>query len=147
VARSTLAKKIVSLLAPLSFEEALEVTKIHSIPGLLPANQALVATRPYGSPHHSVSDAGLIRGGSIPKLGEVRQCSQAATGPRHGTHQYLEELRRLSDGLGGPALGLGLIKRELSAAAGCELFHTPSVILLTVELGTRLYNRALAIPD
>jgi hypothetical protein len=66
-----LAKWIVSILPPLSFEEALEVTKIHSISGLLPANQALVTTRPFRSPHHSVSDAGLIGGGSLPRPGEV----------------------------------------------------------------------------
>jgi magnesium chelatase family protein len=55
-----LAKRIVSILPSLSFEEALEVTKIHSLSGLLPANQALVTTRPFRSQHHSVSDAGLI---------------------------------------------------------------------------------------
>src|SRR4029077_3573816 len=55
----------------LSFEEALGRTKIHSISGLLPANAALVTTRPFRSPHHSVSDAGLIGGGSIPRPGEV----------------------------------------------------------------------------
>jgi magnesium chelatase family protein len=69
--KTMLAKRIVSILPSLSFEEALEVTKIHSISGLLPANQALVTTRPFRSPHHSVSDAGLIGGGSIPRPGEV----------------------------------------------------------------------------
>jgi magnesium chelatase family protein len=66
-----LAKRIVSILPPLSFEEALEVTKIHSISGLLPANAALVTTRPFRSPHHSVSHACLIGGGSIHKPDEA----------------------------------------------------------------------------
>jgi magnesium chelatase family protein len=55
-----LAKRIVTILLSLSFEEALECTQIHSISGLLPANAALVTTRPFRSPHLSVSDAGLI---------------------------------------------------------------------------------------
>jgi magnesium chelatase family protein len=66
-----LAKRIVTILPPLSFEEALECTKIHSISGLLPANAALVTTRPSRSPYHSVSNAGLIDGGSIPRPVEV----------------------------------------------------------------------------
>ena len=69
--KTMLARRIATILPPLSFEESLECTKIHSISGLLPANAALVTTRPFRSPHHSVSDAGLIGGGSIPRPGEV----------------------------------------------------------------------------
>ncbi|MDX9753884.1 MAG: YifB family Mg chelatase-like AAA ATPase [bacterium] len=69
--KTMLAKRIPSILPPLSFEEALETTKIHSIHGSLPLDQALIATRPYRSPHHTVSDAGLIGGGAIPHPGEV----------------------------------------------------------------------------
>jgi magnesium chelatase family protein len=60
--KTMLAKRIVTILSPLSFEEALECTRIHSISGLLPANAALITPLPFRSPHHSVSDASLIGG-------------------------------------------------------------------------------------
>ena len=60
-----------SILAPLSFEEALETTKIHSVAGVLDAAQGLVTQRPFRSPHHTISDAGLIGGGIVPRPGEV----------------------------------------------------------------------------
>lgn len=69
--KTMLAKRLPSILPPMSFEEALETTKIHSIHGSLPNNRALIATRPFRSPHHSVSDAGLIGGGVFPHPGEV----------------------------------------------------------------------------
>ncbi|HEV2618491.1 MAG TPA: ATP-binding protein, partial [Acidobacteriaceae bacterium] len=58
-------------LAPLRFEEALETTKIHSVAGVLDADRGLVTHRPFRSPHHTISDAGLIGGGMIPRPGEV----------------------------------------------------------------------------
>jgi magnesium chelatase family protein len=69
--KTMLAKRLPSILAPLSFEEALETTKIHSVAGVLDAEQGLVTHRPFRSPHHTISDAGLIGGGMIPRPGEV----------------------------------------------------------------------------
>lgn len=69
--KSMLAKRISSILPPLTFEEALETTKIHSISGLLDPETPIITKRPFRSPHHTISSAGLTGGGSIPKPGEV----------------------------------------------------------------------------
>src|SRR5690349_18257179 len=67
--KTMLARRLPSILPPLSFDEALEATKLYSIAGLLPAGRALLARRPFRAPHHSISDAGLIGGGSVPRPG------------------------------------------------------------------------------
>ncbi|HEY3266366.1 MAG TPA: YifB family Mg chelatase-like AAA ATPase [Armatimonadota bacterium] len=69
--KTMLARRMPTILPPLTLDEALEVTKIYSIAGQLPSNTALLTTRPFRSPHHTISYAGLIGGGSYPKPGEV----------------------------------------------------------------------------
>jgi magnesium chelatase family protein len=69
--KTMLAKRIPSVLPPMSFEESLETTRIHSVTGLLPAGIGLISERPFRHPHHTISDAGLVGGGSVPRPGEV----------------------------------------------------------------------------
>ncbi len=69
--KSMLAKRIPSILPPLTFEESLETTKIHSISGLLTEDEPIITKRPFRSPHHTISAAGLAGGGTIPHPGEV----------------------------------------------------------------------------
>jgi magnesium chelatase family protein len=69
--KTMLARRLPTILPDMTVPEALETTKIHSVAGILEDNTALVATRPFRAPHHTVSDAGLIGGGRIPKPGEV----------------------------------------------------------------------------
>ncbi len=69
--KSMLAQRIATIMPPLSEEEAIETTKIHSIAGLLDARRAFLTTRPFRSPHHTISDAGLLGGTSNPQPGEV----------------------------------------------------------------------------
>jgi magnesium chelatase family protein len=69
--KTMLAMRIPTILPPMSLEEAIETTRIHSVAGVLEDSRGLVGTRPYRSPHHTISDAGLIGGGAIPRPGEV----------------------------------------------------------------------------
>lgn len=69
--KSMLSKRLPSILPSLTFDEALEVTKVHSIAGLIPNDTSLITTRPFRSPHHTISAVGLSGGGTYPRPGEI----------------------------------------------------------------------------
>ena len=69
--KTMLARRLPTILPPLSLHEALETTKIHSVAGSLPVNASLISTRPFRSPHHTISDVALVGGGSNPMPGEI----------------------------------------------------------------------------
>ncbi len=69
--KTMLAKRLPTILPPLSLQEALETTKIHSVAGKLPENATLISKRPFRSPHHTISDAALVGGGTNPQPGEI----------------------------------------------------------------------------
>jgi magnesium chelatase family protein len=82
--KTMLARRLPSILPSMSLEEALETTKIHSVAGTLPSGRSLLTVRPFRAPHHTISDAGLIGGGSSPRPGEVSLA--------HGGVLFLDEL-------------------------------------------------------
>jgi magnesium chelatase family protein len=69
--KTMLAKRMPSILPPLNLKEALETTKIHSVAGKMGGNNGLITIRPFRSPHHTISDAGLVGGGTYPQPGEI----------------------------------------------------------------------------
>ncbi len=69
--KTMLAQRLPTILPPLSLYEALETTKIHSVAGVLPSDTALITTRPFRSPHHTISDVALVGGGTHPSPGEI----------------------------------------------------------------------------
>jgi len=69
--KTMLARRIPTILTDMTFEEALQTTRIHSVMGLIRSGQPLLATRPFRSPHHTLSDVAMVGGGQIPKPGEV----------------------------------------------------------------------------
>ena len=66
-----LARRLPTILPNLNFEEALEITKIHSVAGEIKSDQPIILNRPFRAPHHNISNSALIGGGAIPKPGEI----------------------------------------------------------------------------
>jgi magnesium chelatase family protein len=69
--KTMLARRLHTILPPLTFEESLETSKVYSVMGIMPDGHGVITSRPFRAPHHTISDAGLIGGGQIPKPGEV----------------------------------------------------------------------------
>lgn len=82
--KTMLAKRLPSILPPMSLKEALETTKIHSVVGRVKANSGLMSQRPFRSPHHTISNVALVGGGSYPQPGEISLC--------HNGVLFLDEL-------------------------------------------------------
>ncbi len=74
--KTMLAKRIPTIMPNLTLEEAIEITKIHSVTGILPPHEGIIATRPFRDPHHTISNVALAGGGSIPKPGEISLAHQ-----------------------------------------------------------------------
>src|SRR3989442_12285922 len=104
--KTMLARRLPTILPKMSLDEALETTKIHSVAGVLPLGESLVARRPFRAPHHTISDAGLIGGGSYPPPGEVISAHRGVLFPAQ-VPQFckngLEELRPPLGVRGGPS--------------------------------------------
>jgi magnesium chelatase family protein len=125
--KTMLARRLGTILPPLSFDEALETTKIHSVAGLLGASKPLVTERPFRAPHHTISQAGLVGGGSIPQPGELSLA--------HNGVLFLDELpefpRPVLETLRQP-----LEERTLTISRAAMALEFPCAILLVCALNS-----------
>jgi magnesium chelatase family protein len=125
--KTMLAKRLPSILPPMTFEEIIQVTQIYSVAGVL-KDRGAVGERPFRSPHHTISDAGLIGGGSIPKPGEVSLA--------HNGVLFLDELpefrKRVLDDLRQP-----LEDRKVTISRALMSVSFPSSFMLVAAMNPR----------
>lgn len=123
--KTMLAKRLASILPPLTLHEALETTKIHSVSGRLSSNASLLTTRPFRSPHHTISDAALVGGGGVPQPGEISLA--------HNGVLFLDELpefqRRALEVLRQP-----LEDREVTIARAKQSIDFPANFMLIASM-------------
>ena len=111
--KTMLAKRLPSILPAITLDEALETTKIHSVIGLISSRSAIVGTRPFRSPHHTISDVALIGGGSFPRPGEVSLA--------HNGVLFLDELSEFHRNVLEVVSQLYLIRNPTDITSSCEV--------------------------
>ncbi len=123
--KSFTAKRLPSILPPMTIEETLETSRIHSILGLLPGDEPLLRSRPFRSPHHTVSDAGLLGGGTNPQPGEISLA--------HNGVLFLDELPEFKRNVL-EVLRLPLENGEVSVCRASGSFVFPSDFILVAAM-------------
>ena len=123
--KTMLAKRIPTILPPLSLYEALETTKIHSVAGKLPSDTALVYQRPYRAPHHTISDVALVGGGNIPQPGEISLA--------HNGVLFLDELPEFKRSVL-EVLRQPMEEREITISRARFSVHYPASFMLVASM-------------
>lgn len=131
--KTLLARSMPSIMPALTNNEALEVTKIYSVSGLLPSSSPLISYRPFRSPHYTISNAGLVGGGSIPKPGEITLSHRGVLFldelPEFG-HTVLEVLRQpIEDKIVTISRAKGSITYPANFLAGAKSRRSSSILL------------------